>query len=190
MARASSITRRGSADPWPDVTSSQVWDNAAVRLLAIVLVTVAATTAACQTHAAPIHLSALHGTALDGTPVGYKQASARVLVLNIFGSWCPPCQAEEDGFAALADTYQRDDVAFVGIAERETSRVNVRTFLAAHHAHYPVLYDEDAQLELRLAPQVAIPTTLIFRSGRLWQRLYGSVDYTDLRDKIASALGD
>lgn len=157
-------------------------------LAATVMAMVAAVCAACQTHAAPIRLSALRGTALDGTAVGYQQASARVLVLNFFGTWCPPCQAEEDGFATLADTYRRDGVVFVGIAERENSRVNVRTFLAMHHAHYPVLYDEDAQLELRLAPQVAIPTTLIFRSGRLLERLYGSVDYTELRDKITSAL--
>jgi thiol-disulfide isomerase/thioredoxin len=105
-----------------------------MRALAIVLAAVAAATTACQTHATPIDLSALHGTALDGTAVGSKQANARVLVLNFFGSWCPPCQAEEDGFATLAATYQRDGVVFVGIAERESSQVNVRTFLAAHHA--------------------------------------------------------
>jgi peroxiredoxin len=165
-----------------------VGDDAAVRALAVVVAAAAITVTACQTHEAPVHLSALHGTALDGTTVGAAQADARVLVLNFFGSWCPPCQAEEDGFASLADTCKADGVAFVGIAEREDSRINVQTFLAAHHARYPVLYDEEAQLELRVAPQVAIPTTLIFGSGKLLQRIYGTVEYSQLRDTIQTAL--
>jgi len=51
-----------------------------------------------------------------------------------------------------------------------------------------VLYDDNAQLELRVAPQVAIPTTLIFRSGKLLKRLYGTVEYSELRDTIQMAL--
>jgi peroxiredoxin len=159
-----------------------------VRALVLVTATVAIAVTGCQPQAAPVRLSALNGTALDGTTVGQTQVSARVLVLNFFGSWCPPCQAEEDGYASLADSFKAAGVAFVGVAEREDSRVNVRTFLEAHHVHYPVLYDEDAQIELRVAPQVAIPTTLIFRSGSLVRRLYGTVYYSELRDLIKSAL--
>ena len=163
-------------------------DDVAVRPVAILIATFALVVSGCKSQPAPVDLSALHGTALDGVSVGATQSMAPVLVLNFFGSWCPPCQAEQDGFASLADTYKKDGVAFVGIAEREDSRVNVRTFLLSHHVRYPVLYDDNAQLELRVAPQVAIPTTLIFRSGKLLKRLYGTVEYSELRDTIQMAL--
>jgi thiol-disulfide isomerase/thioredoxin len=159
-----------------------------VRTLAVVLAAAAIAATGCQAHEDPIRLSALRGTAMDGATVGPSQTAARVLVLNFFGSWCPPCRAEEDAFASLADTYKPDGVAFVGVAERENSLVNVRAFLAAHHVHYPVLYDDGAQIELRVAPEVGIPTTLVFQSGKLLRRLYGSVEYTELRDVIRSAL--
>ena len=93
--------------------------------------------------------------ALHGYPV----------VLNVWASWCTPCQKEFPLFAAASAGYGRR-VAFLG-ADYEDSQGEARSFLAAHPVSYPSYEVSSAQLS-PIATITGMPTTIfIDRAGQI-----------------------
>ncbi len=118
----------------------------------------------------------LSGKLLDGTPWHMSQAQGKVLVVNVWGSWCEPCQAEAPHLIAAAKklTAAHDDVVFLGIDIAESPE----TGLAGAKAlglPYPSLSDEYRSYGPRLQGKAnATPTTLVLdRQGRIAARISG-----------------
>lgn len=61
----------------------------------------------------------------------------RVIVLNFWATWCPPCMQEIPEFMALQDKYAKQDLQFVGIALQNTEEVT--EFVKDKGINYPVL---------------------------------------------------
>jgi thiol-disulfide isomerase/thioredoxin len=133
------------------------------------------------------HAPNLVGPTLAGNKFSLDQADAdRVVVLNVWASWCAPCRDESPMLAALAKRLQGDDVDFVGLDERDTT-AQARAFVTATHSPYPHLVDKDGSLllKLRILPQVAIPSTLVLdRRGRMAARVIGPITAAALRHII------
>ena len=56
---------------------------------------------------------------LAGNPVSLSTYKGKVVVLNFWASWCPPCKKEIPDFNELQKTYAGDGVQFIGIANKE-----------------------------------------------------------------------
>ncbi|MEY9874144.1 peroxiredoxin [Streptacidiphilus sp. MAP12-33] len=114
----------------------------------------------------------LSGKDLDGKAIDLSAYRGKVVVLNVWGSWCGPCRAEAGDFEQVYQADQAKGVAFVGINTRDTQIDQAQQFVKAHGLTYPSFYDEDGSLLLQfpagsLNPQ-AIPSTLILdREGRI-----------------------
>jgi peroxiredoxin len=107
------------------------------------------------------------GELLDGGRWDLASARGTVVVVNFWGSWCPPCRAE---IADLEATYQATKargVTFLGIDVRD-DRDKARAFLAGR-ATYPSLFDPASRLALAFeVPPNAVPATLVLdRAGRV-----------------------
>jgi peroxiredoxin len=117
----------------------------------------------------------LSGKTIDGKQLDVADYRGKVVVLNVWGSWCSPCRAEADNFAKVAKETGSKGVRFVGINTRDTSTTPAVEFEKAHGITYPSLYDPTGRLLLRfkkgtLNPQ-AIPSTLILdRDGKVAAR--------------------
>ncbi|MDQ0811919.1 peroxiredoxin [Streptomyces sp. B3I7] len=117
----------------------------------------------------------LSGRTIDGKQLDVADYKGKVVVVNVWGSWCSPCRAEADNFAKVAKESASKGVQFVGINTRDTSTTPAVEFEKAHGITYPSLYDPTGRLLLRfrkgtLNPQ-AIPSTLILdRDGRIAAR--------------------
>jgi peroxiredoxin len=117
----------------------------------------------------------LSGKTIDGKQLDVADYRGKVVVLNVWGSWCSPCRAEADNFAKVAKETASKGVQFVGINTRDTSTTPAVEFEKAHGITYPSLYDPTGRLLLRfkkgtLNPQ-AIPSTLILdRDGKVAAR--------------------
>jgi peroxiredoxin len=117
----------------------------------------------------------LSGKTIDGRQLDVADYKGKVVVVNVWGSWCSPCRAEADNFAKVAKESASKGVQFVGINTRDTSTTPAVEFEKAHGITYPSLYDPTGRLLLRfrkgtLNPQ-AIPSTLILdRDGRIAAR--------------------
>ena len=134
------------------------------------------------------------GTTLDGEPFDVRDHRGEVVVVNVWGSWCPPCIAEAPALQEVwTDTRAAVGVQFVGIDTQDNA--------AAARAHekrfgvtYPSIEDVDGRVLLGLRgslPPKAIPSTIVLdRSGRVAARVLGQVRASTLRALIADALAE
>ncbi|AJE41895.1 TlpA family protein disulfide reductase [Streptomyces nodosus] len=131
----------------------------------------------------------LSGTTIDGKKLDVADYKGKVVVLNVWGSWCPPCRAEAPNFVKVAEETAGKGVQFVGINTRDTDTQPARAFEKQYGVTYPSLYDPTGKLMLRfekgtLNPQ-AIPSTLIIdRDGKIAARTLQALSEDKLREMI------
>jgi thiol-disulfide isomerase/thioredoxin len=118
--------------------------------------------------------------------VGLRQRLAqqrgRVIVLNMWATWCPPCVHEFPDLVKLDRAYQKRGVVVIGLAmdDPQTARQTVPPFVARQRAAFPVylLKPGDPQSVVRVVDPYwsgAVPMTYIFdKAGRLRTRLTGA----------------
>ncbi|MEU0166916.1 TlpA disulfide reductase family protein [Streptomyces iakyrus] len=117
----------------------------------------------------------LSGKTIAGKTLDVADYKGKVVVLNVWGSWCNPCRAEAKYFSKVSKAYADKGVQFVGINTRDTSTGAALAFEKDWGITYPSLYDPTGRLLLRfkkgtLNPQ-AIPSTLILdRNGKIAAR--------------------
>ncbi|WP_412061267.1 TlpA family protein disulfide reductase [Rubrivirga sp. IMCC45206] len=112
---------------------------------------------------------ASHAT-LDGDPTGPADFGGRVVVLNVWATWCPPCVVETPGFVDLSREFA-DDVQFLGLSV-DDDPADVRAFAARHGVPYPLLVGPPLSGAMPHAP--VLPTTLVIdRAGRVRLRHEG-----------------
>jgi peroxiredoxin len=137
----------------------------------------------------------LSGKTIDGRQLDVASYKGKIVVLNVWGSWCPPCRAEAPYFGKVYKDLKSKGVQFVGINTRDTSTRNARAFEKQYDITYPSLYDPTGQLMLRfkkgtLNPQ-AVPSTLVLdREGRIAARSLAALSEEKLRSMIAPVLAE
>jgi thiol-disulfide isomerase/thioredoxin len=123
----------------------------------------------------PITTPAFTVTALDGRSITSSEWRGKVVLVNFWATWCPPCRAEIPDLIALQEKY-REHLVVVGIAEDEGSVDVVKRFVADHKINYPIVMSTP---ELRkIFPEVmALPTTFVLdRDGNLAQKNVGMLN--------------
>ncbi|MFC7894883.1 TlpA family protein disulfide reductase [Streptomyces sp. NPDC057381] len=137
----------------------------------------------------------LSGETVDGGQADIDDYKGKVVVLNVWGSWCPPCRAEAKNFETVYQDVKDQGVQFLGINTRDTSVGPARAFEKEFGVSYPSLYDPAGKLLLRfekgtLNPQ-AIPSTLIVdREGKVAARTLQALSEEKLRKMLDPYLKD
>jgi len=122
----------------------------------------------------------LAGLDLQGKPLSTAdlRAGNRVLVVNVWGSWCAPCRREAPVLADASRRYAARGVAFVGLLSRDKP-ATASAFARRFDVAYPSLQDPGGRLQLKFAdslPSQGIPTTwIIDREGRVAARVLAEV---------------
>jgi peroxiredoxin len=136
---------------------------------------------------------AMSGELLDGGRYDLAQDRGKVVVVNFWGSWCPPCRVEA---ADLEQTYQATKdkgVAFIGVNSRD-GRDAAKAFERAGRVTYPSVFDPSSAVALTFdVTQVTTPSTLILdREGRIavaLRRFTTVAELQPLVERVAAEAG-
>ncbi|MFJ9540615.1 TlpA family protein disulfide reductase [Streptomyces sp. NPDC101225] len=137
----------------------------------------------------------LSGKTVDGSTADVASYKGKIVVLNVWGSWCAPCRAEAPNLEKVYQDLKTRGVQFVGINTRDTSAQNARSFEKDEGITFPSLYDPTGKLMLRfkkgtLNPQ-AVPSTLVIdREGKIAARSLAALSEEKLRKMIAPVLAE
>jgi thiol-disulfide isomerase/thioredoxin len=111
----------------------------------------------------------------------------KVVVINVWGSWCPPCRREAPDLQA-ASVETKNVAQFVGITSKDYDPAPAEAFVRSFEITYPSIYDPTGKVLLAFAgdlPPSAIPSTMIIdRQGRLAVRVLSEISKITLVDMI------
>jgi len=103
--------------------------------------------------------------ALDGTPWKLRELGGKVVLLNFWATWCPPCRKEMPDLEALYGQYKSQGLVILAISDEDAAKV--RPFIAERRISYPVLLDPGRTVH-ELFQIEGIPKTFVYdRAGKL-----------------------
>lgn len=148
------------------------------------------TTLAVADRKAPGEVS---GTTLAGRRVALSDLRGSVVVVNVWGSWCPPCRAEAPTLAQAARDLRSKGVQFLGINSRDPEQAGPLAFQRRFKVPYDSIYDPDGRTLLAfhgtLSPNSIPSTVIIDRQGRVAASVIGTVTRVTLEDIVQSVQG-
>ncbi|MEV6462790.1 TlpA family protein disulfide reductase [Streptomyces albidoflavus] len=138
---------------------------------------------------------AISGETLDGATFDLADHKGKVVVVNVWGSWCPPCRAEAPHLVKVAEDTADQGVEFVGINTRDANKGPALAFEKDYEVGYPSLYDPQGKQILRfprgsLSPQAIPSTVVIDRDGKIAARTLQAVSEKQLRAMIDPVLAE
>ena len=128
---------------------------------------------------------------LKGNQISLSDFQGKVVVLDFWATWCPPCVKEIPHFIELYEQYKDKGFAMVGISvDREGVSV-VKSFAQKHRVNYPILMT-DGQVDKAYGGITGIPTTFVIdKAGNIRQKYIGyrdkAVFEADIKKLLAEA---
>jgi len=113
---------------------------------------------------------------LSGNNVRLSDFSGKVVLLNFWATWCPPCRAEIPQLESLYKEYKDKGLVVLGVDLQEAP-AGVRDFVSKNKMTYPVLLDTSGQIGGSYGVR-SIPTTyLVDKQGNVTSGTLGSRDW-------------
>jgi thiol-disulfide isomerase/thioredoxin len=113
------------------------------------------------------------------TEIDLDSLKNKVVLINVWGSWCSPCRKEAPELEELYLKNKTNNVEFIGINIRD-SKISANRFIENFSITYPNIFDRDGKLLLGYKdslPANAIPSTiLIDKNGLVAARQLGPID--------------
>jgi thiol-disulfide isomerase/thioredoxin len=133
-------------------------------------------------------LPEISGPALGGDrTLSSRDYHGKVVVINVWGSWCAPCRSEAPELQAASEQ-TKGTAQFLGITSKDYDPATALAFTRAFSITYPSIFDPTGKVLLEFAdtlPPSAIPSTMIIDSqGRLAARVLGPITTKSLVDMI------
>jgi len=133
------------------------------------------------------------GTTLEGKKVSLADYKGKIVVVNVWGSWCPPCRSEADDLAVAAKELKSKGVVFLGINTRDNSADTALAFERSKGVPYPSIFDRDGEtltaFHGTLRPNAIPSTVVIDAQGRVAASIIGELTSArtliDLVDEVS-----
>lgn len=137
----------------------------------------------------PVGVDDFSVTDLKGRTFTSAELRGKVVLVNFWATWCPPCRAEIPDLIKLQDKY-RDHLLVLGISQDEGPIEDVHRFAAEHNINYPIAMTTP-ELEKVFRGVSALPTTFVIdREGKIMQRHVGMLNaaVTELETAVLAGL--
>jgi thiol-disulfide isomerase/thioredoxin len=134
-------------------------------------------------------------TDIEGKPIAKRDFKGKVLIVDLWGTWCPPCIREIPHFVELQKKFEEAGLAIVGLnSERAASDEQAAELVREFHKEFGMNY-RCAVIKPETLDRVpdfeGFPTTLFFdRSGKLRARVLSYHDYDELETIVQTLLDE
>lgn len=116
-------------------------------------------------------------TDMQGEAVSLSQYRGKVILLNFWAGWCPPCRAEMPSMEKLYRQLKDRDFVLLAVNVEEGGRAAVQDFTREIPVSFPILLDT-AQTVSRLYRVRGLPQSYIIdREGKIVQQVKGGMDW-------------
>jgi len=122
-------------------------------------------------------------------------AKGKVIILDVFATWCPPCRAAAAHLSKLKEKYA-EDLVIIGITiEDGIENSKLEDFKAQYEANYTLVNSSENRrlineiaLTLRVGERFPIPLMAIYKDGVLINHYLGAVEEEFINSDIKNAL--
>lgn len=128
---------------------------------------------------------------LDGTKFDLAAKRDKVVLLNVWATWCGPCVYEIPELQQIHEKYSPRGLEVVGVSVDESGVESVREFVAAQKKMtYPIVLDESGKIANLLETSVLPTSIVVDRKGQIVWKKYGAIMEGDeeLKKAIEEAL--
>lgn len=114
---------------------------------------------------------------LQGNPVRFAAYRGKVVLLNFWATWCPPCRKEMPSMERLHRAYRERGLVVLAVSQDEAPLEEVRRFAVSLGLTFPVWHDRDREAARHYSVP-GVPTSyLIAHDGQLAYRVLGEYDW-------------
>jgi len=125
-----------------------------------------------------------------------KGAKGKVLILDVFATWCPPCQGEASHLASLQKKYKKN-LQVIGVTvEQNIPNSKLENFRKEFGANYTLVNSNENQhlidaiaTKLKIGKNFGIPLMALYKDGKLVNFYQGSTEEEFIESDIKKALG-
>jgi thiol-disulfide isomerase/thioredoxin len=122
---------------------------------------------------------------LRGDSFDFGAQDGRVLLINVWATWCAPCRKEIPDLVALQKELPTDQFTVVGISVDREGAPEVEPFVEKYDVSYPIVLDPEQTLAPEFGAVQGLPTTFIVNAeGQIVRRVLGLVSIDELRPEL------
>ncbi len=116
---------------------------------------------------------------LDGAPVSLSQYRGKVVILNFWATWCPPCRAEKPSMEKLYGMFPDGELVMLAVNVEEDGARTVPAFLQDNPHSFPILLDPGAKAQRAYGVFRFPESFIIGRDGQVVDKVVGAIDWVD-----------
>ncbi|NGP88935.1 TlpA family protein disulfide reductase [Aliifodinibius halophilus] len=128
-------------------------------------------------------------TLVNGESFQLSKHRGKVVMLNIWATWCPPCEEETPDFVDLYNKYKDDGLLVLGVSIDEQGESVVKPFMEKYDVNYPMVIDDGTIMD-KYGPTMGVPTTYVIGpEGNLQYFAVGALTKKELEPRLQKLLG-
>ena len=125
---------------------------------------------------------------LNGKTLQLSDFRGKVVLLNFWATWCPPCQEEMPWFIDLQQRYGPQGLQVIGVAMEDSEPKVIGVFTKKLGVNYPIVLGKEAVAKAYGGIDFLPNTFYIGRNGRIVSRVQGIIDRKETEEMVKKAL--
>jgi thiol-disulfide isomerase/thioredoxin len=125
---------------------------------------------------------------INGRTIRLSKYHGKVVLINFWATWCPPCRAEMPDLIRLQREYRKEGLQIIGITYPPESKARVRRFASRIKVNYPIILGTP-EIKGRFSPDEILPLTVVInRDGKVVEVISGILLRQEFDEKIKPLL--
>ena len=127
-------------------------------------------------------------TDINGRTVRLSDYRGKVVLINFWATWCPPCRAEMPDLVQLQRDYAKQGLQIIGITYPPETKTRVRRFARSLKVNYPIVLGT-REIKARFSSEETLPLTVVInRDGIVSHIISGILLREEFDEKIKPLL--